>query len=75
MTLLQHIENCQELAAEAIRKGLHPETIQCFCVHGASGSCNELSYGHLEKITGEEESGPVIDMEKGTPYVSFYIGN
>ncbi len=75
MTLTAHIENCLKLVEEVKAKGFDPTKVECFTTHGASGDCNELSSGSLDEIDGNETMGPVIDLEVGTPYINFYIGN
>lgn len=75
MTLIEHEANVKKLIEECLAKGVDPHKVEVFATHGASGACGELSHGFLRNITGNETSGPVIEMAEGTAYIDFYIGN
>ena len=75
MTLIEYAQIVAELINQVRERGLDPEKVEVYATHGGSGDCNKLSNGFLRVTTGKEESGPIIMLPKGTPYIDFYVGN
>lgn len=69
---LQDLSNdINKLVEEAKSKGLDPTQIKTLANH--SGIYYELCPGNIKQVTGDEEAGPICDMDKGTIYAGFYL--